>query len=706
MTVCKKHISEFRLRLIAFFLLVPVLVYGQKIKVACLGSGTMYGVGLNKPELYAYPSQLQRLLGEVYEIKNFSLPEATVLEGTGKSYRESEEFKQASAYQPDFVLVHLGTDDAKPEYKGYLDQFEENYKQLLSHFNQPSAFYRIILIIPEFTDDDEMNKTIKETIIPGIEKVAFEKEYEIIDLHSILTHKKSPDFENGRITSLGSTSMSRTIYETLSYKSEHDFNVLYDLSVRGEESNFHGYRQMDFDMYGWKCKLVRPKRTAIGRPWLWRARFWGEDPTVEKALLQRGFHIAYIDVVDLYGSYDALERWNRFYDLLKLGGMALKPVLMGVERGGLVVFNWLAANQDKVSCVFADSPVLDLRSWPEGSGKGKGSPEDWEKVKKLYKLNNEKKLAAFRGSPSDKADIIVKSDIPIMLVTGDEDDLIPYEENGMVLTKGNAKSRGKIQATIVKGGHISHSYYYTKEIVEFILTNTGYSTNFAVLSIAGAEYRQGAGWIAGVDWWDNHMEIADNLAKVKPEILFLGNSITQGIGGRRKKVSYQPGYDVFKEKISGHTWENAGISGDRVENVYFRFEEGHYERSKARLIVLTIGVNNFTIETPEQIAEGITRLVNLIEDKMPDCKILLLGPLPAGLSADSTLREQFEKTHEVLGGVPWGDFVTYRKYSEPFYNPDKTLNLKYFAKDGIHLTPEGYEKWAELLEFEIYTVLE
>ena len=91
---------------------------------------------------------------------------------------------------------------------------------------------------------------------------------------------------------------------------------------------------------------------------------------------------------------------------------------------------------------------------------------------------------------------------------------------------------------------------------------------------------------------------------------------------------------------------------------------------------------------------------------MPDCKILLLGPLPAGLSADSELREYFEKTHEVLASVPWGDFVTYRKYSEPFFNPDKTLNSKYFGKDGIHLTPEGYEKWAELLEFEVYSVLE
>jgi dienelactone hydrolase len=104
-------------------------------------------------------------------------------------------------------------------------------------------------------------------------------------------------------------------------------------------------------------------------------------------------------------------------------------LVLGMSRGGIYVFNWAAVNPTKVACAYADNPVLDLKSWPGGKGKGPGSPDDWEIFKKDYGYATEEKAMSFSGSPIDKVAEIVKGNYPILILCADADEGVPPEEN-------------------------------------------------------------------------------------------------------------------------------------------------------------------------------------------------------------------------------------------------------------------------------------
>ncbi len=84
----------------------------------------------------------------------------------------------------------------------------------------------------------------------------------------------------------------------------------------GKRGMFHGFLSYDFKLDGISCRVVTPKKVAPGKPWIWRARFWGHEPQTDLALLKLGWHVGYCDVANLFGSPKAIKRWNTFYDHL------------------------------------------------------------------------------------------------------------------------------------------------------------------------------------------------------------------------------------------------------------------------------------------------------------------------------------------------------------------------------------------------------
>lgn len=100
----------------------------------------------------------------------------------------------------------------------------------------------------------------------------------------------------------------------------------------GAKSDWHGFERFDFELDGVACRVVTPKSVATGNPWIWRARFWGHEPQTELALLEKGFHVAYCDVADLWGNAEAIRRWDRFYEYLTdEHGLSRRPGAAGDE---------------------------------------------------------------------------------------------------------------------------------------------------------------------------------------------------------------------------------------------------------------------------------------------------------------------------------------------------------------------------------------
>ena len=249
---------------------------------------------------------------------------------------------------------------------------------------------------------------------------------------------------------------------------------------RGEEqweaiaSDFQGFTQYDFSVDDLKCKIVLPKKTAVGKPWVWRARFWGRvQPKLDAALLEQGFHLAYVDVVDLFGAPKAIDRGDRFYKFMtEEKEFAKKPALIGVSRGGLFVYNWAHRNPDKVACIYADAPVCQIKSWPGGKGTGTGASEKWKTCLKAYGISEDEAIH-YAKNPIDNLAPIAKASVPLLHVVGDADKVVPVAENTALIESRYRELGGKIEVIHKPGvGHHPHGLTDPKRIADFIVKHS------------------------------------------------------------------------------------------------------------------------------------------------------------------------------------------------------------------------------------------
>ena len=246
----------------------------------------------------------------------------------------------------------------------------------------------------------------------------------------------------------------------------------------GTKSEWNGFDRYDFEYDTRACIVVVPKETAPGKPWIWRARFFGHEPQTDLALLSKGFHLVYMDVVGLFGSPRAVVYWNTFYDYLtKEHHFAKKAALEGMSRGGLNIFNWAAANPEKVACIYADAPVCDFKSWPGGKGASQGSPDDWKVCLEAYGFTEEQALA-YDKNPIDNLEPLAKAKIPLFHVCGGADESVPVAENTAIVEERYKALGGDITVVIKEGcGHHPHSLKDPAPIVDFILKHTVEKTN-------------------------------------------------------------------------------------------------------------------------------------------------------------------------------------------------------------------------------------
>jgi pimeloyl-ACP methyl ester carboxylesterase len=208
-----------------------------------------------------------------------------------------------------------------------------------------------------------------------------------------------------------------------------------------------------------------------GRPWIWRTEFFGAFPALDLALLNAGYHVAYIDLQNMYGAPNAMQCMDEFHAKVILSfDLAARCVLEGFSRGGLFALNWAARKPDAVSCIYLDAPVCDFKSWPGGKGKGPGSPEDWTRLKQAYDLTEDEALA-YPSNPVDSLAPIAAAGIPMVAVYGDADVDLPPEENILLLKSRYTALGGDITVFAKPGvGHHPHSFSDPTPLVDFIFS--------------------------------------------------------------------------------------------------------------------------------------------------------------------------------------------------------------------------------------------
>ncbi|MCK3685562.1 GDSL-type esterase/lipase family protein [Maribellus sp. YY47] len=465
------------LRFILFFLLCISSLSGgaqKRIKIACVGNSITYGATIENREINSYPAQLAVMLGERYDVRNFGRSGTTLLSKGDYPYIAYEEYQEALAFLPDWVFIKLGTNDTKPANRVFLDGFVDDYKKLISSFKQLPSHPRIVLLspVPAFVEGDRgiTASVIRDNILPKVRQVAFETGTEIVNLYNLFIDSPTLFTDGIHPSAEGATIIAQRVCDYIQTKNDSHLELISRLPSNTGSFNFYGFQGYEFDFNGRNAKIVVPKNAAKGNPWVWRARFWGHEPQFDIALLERGFHIVYCDVAELFGNKEALSTWNQFYKFLTKAGLSKQSVMEGMSRGGFYIYRWATKYPKRVAAIYADAPVLDIKSWPGGKGKSAGSLNDWETFKNDFALRCESEAMAFKGNPLDMTNKIVRGDYPILHVVGDADEVVPVEENTALFEKEIKKAGGGIHVIHKAGiGHHPHSLQNPQPIVDFTL---------------------------------------------------------------------------------------------------------------------------------------------------------------------------------------------------------------------------------------------
>jgi sialidase-1 len=347
--------------------------------------------------------------------------------------------------------------------------------------------------------------------------------------------------------------------------------------------SWHGFEREHFAFKERAAWIVKPKVALNGNPWVWRAHFPGWHTDVDSILLSRGFHIVYINTNDMFGSPAAMQIWDAFYDqMVGQRGLAQHVALEGVSRGGLYIYNWAKRNPLHVSCIYAEAPVCDFKSWPGGKGVGKGSPSDWKGVLTNYALSESEALA-YKNNPIDNLEGLAAAKVPILHAVGLNDLIVPNEENTFLLVNNYIRLGGIATVyPMTKGDQNLEGHHFAIEnparIADFIFNNS-YPVK---KSINPSVFHQ-----ARTDLRNSYIKFStDKVGRVA----FMGGSITEGSGWREKVCSY------LLERFPDTKFEfiNAGISSTGSTPGAFRLQQDVLSKGMIDLFFEEAAVNDFT----------------------------------------------------------------------------------------------------------------
>lgn len=230
----------------------------------------------------------------------------------------------------------------------------------------------------------------------------------------------------------------------------------------GPVGKWHEFDKFEFEIAGAKATVVVPARPLPGRPWVWRGEFFGAFADADLALVKAGWHLAYYGVPDLFGSPKAVTKWEAFHTRLTTDyKLHPKPGLIGLSRGGLYCLNWAVAHPDRTLAIYLDNAVCDFKSWPGGQplklGMGKGSPAEWKKLLAAYDFANDAEAIAYPRNPTETLEPLAKAKIPLLLVYGDQDQVVPHTENSERVFDRYKALGGPVER-IVKPGQDHHPH--------------------------------------------------------------------------------------------------------------------------------------------------------------------------------------------------------------------------------------------------------
>lgn len=208
------------LGILLIFLLgfIPEVSAKERIKVACIGNSITANVGQDKDQ--RYPAILEQNLGaENYEVRNYGQSGRTMLRTGDSPYWNTTAYREALSWNPDIVIIKLGTNDSKPKNWDKKSAFQQDYIDFINSFKNLTSKPKIYVCYPlpafagnTLSIDDQV---VTNEVIPLITAAAEATESTIIDLHTPFLGKDDMTSDHIHPTFRGTTYMAYIIKNVL-----------------------------------------------------------------------------------------------------------------------------------------------------------------------------------------------------------------------------------------------------------------------------------------------------------------------------------------------------------------------------------------------------------------------------------------------------------------------------------------------------------
>ena len=162
-------------------------------RIACVGDSITFGAAIKDRTKNCYPAQLGRMLGEKFEVRNFGVNGATLLKKGDKPYWKLKAYANARDFQPEIVVIKLGTNDSKPRNWKHKEEYVADYVALIESFRKLGSKPVVWLCYPVPAYPGRWgitDKVMKEEVMPRLDEVAKKSGCKVIDLYSALSDKK------------------------------------------------------------------------------------------------------------------------------------------------------------------------------------------------------------------------------------------------------------------------------------------------------------------------------------------------------------------------------------------------------------------------------------------------------------------------------------------------------------------------------------
>jgi lysophospholipase L1-like esterase len=188
-------------------------------KIACIGDSITQGVGAAHG--MSWPDQLGKMLGDKWEVKNFGVSGRTLLKSGDLPYQKEGAFTNAKNYNPDGVVIILGTNDTKPHNWAHKGDFEADYKDLIKQFAELPSKPKIFICYPPYIAQNGNFGITEENTkaeIPMIDNIARATQARVIDVHAALLGKDALIPDKVHPNTEGATEIAKAVYKALTGK--------------------------------------------------------------------------------------------------------------------------------------------------------------------------------------------------------------------------------------------------------------------------------------------------------------------------------------------------------------------------------------------------------------------------------------------------------------------------------------------------------